>query len=111
MSKVPHLLLIVPQHMGSHIQQGIFKLRELHLGFICVVKTRSGRGRGGRGEDGQLIDQTASRLLIYSDRKSINSFSLISPPLLSHRSSLSSPDSDLDTLFSSAFVIHVCKWM
>lgn len=52
------------------------------------MKTLSSWGIGGWGEDRQLIDQTASLLLIYSDRKSINSFSLISPPLLSHCSSL-----------------------
>lgn len=93
--------------MGSHIQQGLFQLRKLHLRFICVVKTRSSRGLGGFGEDGQLIDQTASLLLIYSDRKSINSFSLISPPPLSYCSSLSSPDSDLASLLSSPFVTHL----
>lgn len=79
------------------------KLRKLHLGFICVVQTGSARGLGGCGEVRQLIDQTASRLLIYSDRKSINSFSLISPPLLSCCSSLSDW---LTSLFSSPFVTY-----
>lgn len=46
----------------------------LHFGFIYVVKCGSSWGVEGCGADGQLIDQTASHLLIYSDRKSISSF-------------------------------------
>lgn len=75
------------------------------------MKTASSRGKVGCREDGQLIDQTASSLLIYSDRKSIKFFSLISPPLLSCCYSLSMPDSDPLSLFSSPFVTYLQKRM
>lgn len=51
----------------------------LHLGFIYVVKCGSSWGVEGCGADGQLIDHTASHLLIYSDRKSISSFFFSDP--------------------------------
>ena len=83
-----------PLTHGLHILQEDIWIEKITFTFcLCVVKTLSSRGPERWAEDRQLIDQTASLLLIYSDRKSINSFSLISPPLLSHRSSLSEPHS------------------
>lgn len=64
-------------------------LRKQHPRFICVVMEVDPAGLSGQtdgGTDGQtegrLIDQTASLLLIYSDRKSITCLPLISPPLV-----------------------------
>lgn len=87
----------------------------LHLGFIYVVKCGSSWGVEGCRADGQLIDQTASHLLIYSDRKSISSFfSLIPPPLRWYCSTL--PRQTLITLLSFTPLYklmpgpHVYRW-
>lgn len=62
-------------------------------------------GRADRQTEGWLIDQAASLLLIYSDRKSITCLPLISPPLVFP----AAPPSPLFSLASSAPVTHLCK--
>lgn len=62
-------------------------------------------GQTDRQTEGRLIDQTASLLLIYSDRKSITCLPLISPPLVFP----AAPPSPLFSLAASAPVTHLCK--
>lgn len=78
--------------------------------YLCRDGSGSGPGVGTGGQtdrqtEGRLIDQTASLLLIYSDRKSITCLPLISPPLVFP----AAPPSPLFSLASSAPVTHLCK--
>lgn len=85
--------LQLPPAVAAELQSWEIRLtvptpRKQNPGFICVVmgvdptRPRCWVGRTDGQTLGRLIDQTASLLLIYSDRKSITCLPLISPPLV-----------------------------
>lgn len=102
-----YLKLLLGYWMSRNIWAQAYSRRclNLHSGFIYVVKCGSSWGVEGCRADGQLIDQTASHLLIYSDRKSI-SWVFFSDPSTSSLVPLLPP---LATLWSR-FSLFLCFW-